>query len=542
MEMKNIILKKANTISLTQTKPKLFKFHLQKSTNFDQKEDKNGFHNLSNNMSLSSSRKDSRDNSLNKIPMNLTMNDYSKKLRKKLYLDSSKESQIKISSMERRRRRIPNSIFSRFQREFNKSFNKTIKDTKTDYTYTKRKYKKKINQFIIPEQTDEKSEKESDDNKINVIEQQKINILKEKEKEKEKDSFYNRQITFSEPSIILPKNNTHQRYRYFRKYTLEKNILDKKWKIKYGLYNSKYHQTQSMNEDIIYQSNTIKDNMRLFLDVFQQYKMYCLSQGIMLQAFRNRELNYQIHINQLLEEISSLLNLIPNILLKDYYEYKERFISNEEPDDDDFEEKIITDESECLIENAKLINKIVDYIKPCYNVYLYLVDKDESEMIIPSKKFELLLLIFEKCRVYIGELLLSGKNSMKDLNFDRKLIKKYAPNLIKNYVTNHPEKKVKLSVYEKIISDYKFKSNDEAIKKSRIKIALNSEKENDYKRNSEYREKMAMMSMGGKAGPMSLINSNLMMRMLKYINKDIREKIISMQTIERYQKQYNYND
>ena len=245
-----------------------------------------------------------------------------------------------------------------------------------------------------------------------------------------------------------------------------------------------------MNEDISYQSNTIKDNMRLFLDVFQQYKMYCLSQGIMLQAFRNRELNYQIHINQLLEETSSLLSLIPIILLKDYYDYKERFISNEEPDEEDFEEKIINDESECLIENAKL----------------------------------------------------SGKKSMKDLNFDRKLIKKYAPKLIKNFVTNHPEEKVKLSVYEKIISDYKFKLNDEAIKKNRIKIALNSDKDDDKKRNSEYREKMAMLSMGGKAGPMSLINSNLMMRMLKYINKDIREKIISMQAIERYQEQYNKND
>ena len=30
--------------------------------------------------------------------------------------------------------------------------------------------------------------------------------------------------------------------------------------------------------------------------------------------------------------------------------------------------------------------------------------------------------------------------------------------------------------------------------------------------------------------------------MLKYINKDIREKIISMQAIERYQEQYNKND
>ena len=533
MELKNILLKKANTISLTQPKSKVLKFRVKNTVNLEEIEDKNSFNNLSNNLSISSSRKDSRNNSLNKTPMNLTMNNNSKKIMK-LYLDSNKESQIKISAMERRRRKIPNSIFSRFQREFNKSFNKTIKETKTDYTYIERKYKKKIHHFITPELSENKSEKESEDKQINIIEQQKINILKEKEN----DSFNNRQITFTEPSIIQSKNNTHQRYRCFRKYTLEKNILDKKWKIKYGLYNSTIKPTQSMNEDITYQSNSIKDNMRLFLDVFQQYKMYCLSQGIMLQAFRNRELNYQIHINQLLEETSSLLNLIPNIILKDYYDYKERFISSEEPDDDDFEEKIIMDESECLIENAKLINKIVDYIKPCFNVYIYLVNKDENDMIIPSKQFDLLILIFEKCRVYIGELLLSGKNSMKDLNFDRKLIKKYAPNMIKNYVNNHPEKKVKLSVFEKITSDYKFRVNDEAIKKNRINIALNSEKESD-KRNSEYREKMAMMSIGGKPGPMSLINSNLMMRMLKYVNKDIREKIISMQTIERYQKQYN---
>ena len=101
MEMKNTILKKANTIALTQTKQKLFKFRIR-STNLDQIDDKKSFHNLSNNLSISSSRKDSRDNSLNKTPMNITMNDYTKKYMK-LHLDSNKESQIKIRSMERRR-------------------------------------------------------------------------------------------------------------------------------------------------------------------------------------------------------------------------------------------------------------------------------------------------------------------------------------------------------------------------------------------------------------------------------------------------------
>jgi len=62
-------------------------------------------------------------------------------------------------------------------------------------------------------------------------------------------------------------------------------------------------------------------------------------------------------------------------------------------------------------------------------------------MIIPSKQLDLFLLIFEKGRNYISELLLSGKNLMKDLNIERKLIKIYTPNMIKNYVNNQLKKK-----------------------------------------------------------------------------------------------------
>ena len=80
MELKNILLKKANTISLTQPKSKVLKFRVKNTVNLEEIEDKNSFNNLSNNLSISSSRKDSRNNSLNKTPMNLTMNNNSKKL------------------------------------------------------------------------------------------------------------------------------------------------------------------------------------------------------------------------------------------------------------------------------------------------------------------------------------------------------------------------------------------------------------------------------------------------------------------------------
>ena len=62
-------------------------------------------------------------------------------------------------------------------------------------------------------------------------------------------------------------------------------------------------------------------------------------------------------------------------------------------------------------------------------------------MLIPSKQLDLFLLIFEKGRNYISELLLSGKNLMKNLNIERKLIKIYTPNMIKNYVNNQLKKK-----------------------------------------------------------------------------------------------------
>ena len=539
--MKNFSLEKSKTFHFTQQKPKVLKIQYQNTKSI---ESRNLLDEESNKFSYISSKNESRENSINKSGVNLTINEMNDPV--KLHLEK-KENKFKISAIEKERRKIPNSIFARFKREFNKTFNQTIKETKTSFSYTKRKHrKKKILPFILKDSTNKESETFLT-TESNILDKKKEEeILKEKILENQKllnnkkeESINEKQITFSEPSIIKKKNNSHIRFRYFKKYTKEKNILDKKWKIKYGLYSSSFKPLTSINQNITYQSNSIKDNIRLFLDVFQQYKMYCLSQKIMLSAFRNKELNYQIHINQLLEETSSLLNLIPNILLKDYYEYKERFISNEEPNEDDFKEKNIEDESNCLIENAKLINKVVDFLKPCFNVYIYLVDKDETEMVIPSKQFNLLISIFEKCRVYIGELLLSGKNSMKDLIFDRNLIKKYAPNLIKNFVDNNPEEKIKVNIFEKITQDLKFKQNDEAQKKTRITLALNPEKLIEKKRVNDYREKMAMMTIGGKAGPMSLINSNLMMRMLKYVNKDIREKIISLQTIERYQKQNN---
>ena len=51
-----------------------------------------------------------------------------------------------------------------------------------------------------------------------------------------------------------------------------------------------------------------------------------------------------------------------------------------------------------------------------------------------------------------------------------------------------------------------------------------------------------LKNLTGFHGPMALVKSHLMTKMLKYCKKDVREKIISLRTIERYQKQAAQND
>lgn len=53
-----------------------------------------------------------------------------------------------------------------------------------------------------------------------------------------------------------------------------------------------------------------------------------------------------------------------------------------------------------------------------------------------------------------------------------------------------------------------------------------------------FKEKQAKMAMNGISGPMALINSPLMTKMLKYIKKDCKKQIISLRTSQRYLENY----
>jgi hypothetical protein len=230
---------------------------------------------------------------------------------------------------------------------------------------------------------------------------------------------------YSQINTKLYKN--YKRKRNFLNYMKESNILNMTWKKKIGLLDTELKYNTNLLTDLQFQSNTIKDEMNLLIDGIHHYKMRLYGNSDLIIAFMNKDISYQMNLNKTLEETCALLHLIPKIILKEYYMYSDRFISISEPGRENFISKIITNESECLNENIRLLYKIVNFVKSSFEVYIQLVNQVEEEMIIQLHDFEILRAIFQKSRYFIGNLINFANNMIKDFNFDKNLINKCRP-------------------------------------------------------------------------------------------------------------------
>jgi hypothetical protein len=363
---------------------------------------------------------------------------------------------------------------------------------------------------------------------------------------------------YSQINTKLYKN--YKRKRNFLNYMKESNILNMTWKKKIGLLDTELKYNTNLLTDLQFQSNTIKDEMNLLIDGIHHYKMRLYGNSDLIIAFMNKDISYQMNLNKTLEETCALLHLIPKIILKEYYMYSDRFISISEPGRENFISKIITNESECLNENIRLLYKIVNFVKSSFEVYIQLVNQVEEEMIIQLHDFEILRAIFQKSRYFIGNLINFANNMIKDFNFDKNLINKCRPILehtkerLKEdwrYTDSLSKKKIHRrndyyldsrirrsscseDIYAKMQSNINFGNRELNQKILRITKALETGDLKNMKNNYADELKLKQVGCGNKNGPMALIYSPLMTKMLKYIRKDIREKIISLRSSEKY--------
>ena len=478
------------------------------------------------------------------------------------------------------------SILQKFNKDFKKYFVNSIENSKNEFQKNVEKINKTFYKSSHPKNIEIKKDAVTNQNSIISDQSQKSFSSFNKSKE---NNLENKILKTKYSSQLIKFDKNYKRKRNFRKYIDEKKFLDKEWNKKIGITKSNIYYNNLLLNDLIFQSRTIKDELCLLSDDIQYYRLSFLGNDDLFSSFKNLPIKKQVKINQILEETCALLHYVPKIILKEYYYSTDKFIAIEDPSKEMFSKKIVYNELETFQENLKYMYKISNFVKCCGEVYLQLISQVEGEMAITSQNFLILREVLERIRFYIIDLTNFSKNILMNYCFDKYVIinkfkrvikqskidtkrinteekikktkyRKYRlklkPKLPKNstVIANKDQNReaLKLKVNNKNITE-KEKINDEDddiekmndIRKSfdknknfvndkmlRIKKALDLNNIYDKANIKHLNEKIINKKKDVK--PMDCINSILMAKMLKYIKKDIREKIISLRTCERH--------
>ena len=399
---------------------------------------------------------------------------------------------------------------------------------------------------------------------------------------KENNNIENKILRTKYSSQLIKINKNYKRRRNLRQYIDEKKFMDKDWNSKIGIAKSNIEYNPFISNDVKFQSGLIKDELCLLLDDIQYFRITLSSKNDLFSSFKNMTIQKQVQTNKLLEESCALLHYIPKIILKEYYFSTDKFISIEDPSREMFAKKVVYNEFETFQDNLKYIYKISNYIKCCGEVYFQLIIQVEGEMAISSQNFIILHKILKRVRFLIINLTNICKNILINYCFDKyviinkfKKVIKQNKAYIKRIMTETQEPKViqkKFKIKKK--PRIKITSNDISKKGKRRETDINKYIPEQEKNLEEYKNKEKMKNITKTFGdkknvlldkmsriskalelniynkeeikkervleknenikPMACINSRLMAKMLHYIDKDVREKIISLRTCERH--------
>ena len=484
------------------------------------------------------------------------------------------------------------SILEKFNKDFKKYFLNSLENSKIKI---KKNLEKINNTFYKPNRPKNlKLQNNINNNENNSLiseqSQKSFSIISRKSKE---NYLENKILKTKYSSQLIKNNKEYKRKRNFKQYIDEKKFLDKDWNSKIGIVKSNIEYNYLLSNDIKFQSRVIRDELCLLIDDIQYYRITFIGNNDIYSSFKNMEIKKQIKVNKILEESCALLHYIPKIILKEYYNSTDKFIAIEDPSREMFSKKFVYNELETFQDNLKYLYKISNFVKCCGEVYNQLISQVENEMTISPQNFIMLKEILKRIRFYIINLTNIGKNILMNYCFDKYIIINKCKRAINN--KNIDINKIKINTnnaLKKIIKKNNKLKKNEKLKKAQTNI-INKEKEkekekekiiNNNNKNQEIiemneeleeiekkndisktfgktdnylREKLTRINKALEINhiyerdnfniekdksfekkkliePMACINSKLMTKMLKYINKDIRAQIISLRTAERH--------
>ena len=428
----------------------------------------------------------------------------------------------------------------KFEKKSSSLITKFIANLSTDLKYDTnellnigKKNKKKSKEKEIKKENEKEEEKKiNEENKIEndknplMITNIKINndIEKIKKEEITKITLKKSLSDLNNEMSSTFRKNLLNKYRRIRNYQPK---IDENWKYKIGLSLSPQNFFSSLSmKNIEIQSKIIHDQIRLLIDNINYYKLNIITKDFYIEAFKTMPLTFKVRINKCLEETCGILLLLPQLLFLEFYRFIEKFKNINVPDKNKFTEQYIFDEVECLFYNNDLLSEVTDFFKNCFQVYSSLV-KEVEELILKPKNFENLIIIIEKARYNVSNLISSSENGIKNYENDLRMIDK----ILRNEKKETKLKIKHLSLNEKMRSEFIFKMNKEKERNVRIINSLKTNKDDEYleeidnnnnnSNNNNKKEKKLFHS---------ILHSKLMDGLLPYCDQNIK-KIIQTRRI-----------
>ena len=157
-----------------------------------------------------------------------------------------------------------------------------------------------------------------------------------------------------------------------------------------------------------FQSKYLIDETNVLLENIQHFKSNFLNNSTILYIFDSINVDYKEKINVTLEETCGLLLQLSKLLLMDFAEYLERFVSIQLPTADKLKKQEVKDETNTFKANCQIFAEVSLYFKGCFEVYNLLI-KQIDDLILPRSTFLKVSQFLARSRLNVSTLVFSAK-------------------------------------------------------------------------------------------------------------------------------------
>ena len=338
-----------------------------------------------------------------------------------------------------------------------------------------------------------------------------------------KNIFHIKEIKFKnlQHKRNLNINENILRYHAYKLFSISPTLMSKTYFIK----------------DSESQIKCIMDKIKLIIDNFEFFKTNYMDKCQFYIAFNKITNKKKAEFNLILEEICILLIKIIPLLLKHFYNVMDKLLYIECPDirkESLFSPK---DEKECLYMNFNFLNKIIVYFRGCIELYKVIQIKI-GNFKYTINEFTIINIFLDLTRYNLSKLIWISNINIKKIEQDQEIINKLE--------NRNKYKKINENILERYNRRHKIKISDGDLKLNRINNALNINKKiNHYcyspesENNKRKTDKIFYNNDVDCIKKKGLFNSYLVNSMMKYFDKNFRNKIIAQQVIERYKSMKN---